>query len=182
VDETKYSVNNGLTLKMATVTTDLYYARNILTHCLHGPQPVGTIVLDTTNMADGDRAGFAAFRDFTAYIGVWRTGSTYNVVNVQGLAQDSANSWATTSNGTVKASATISKGKIWLRGNLDARASGTHLVSFQYSTDGSTFISLSTAYTMDTNFEYSIGYRWCISNYATAALGGSVAVSSFTQA
>jgi hypothetical protein len=77
VDETKYSVNNGLTLKMATVTTDLYYARNILTHCLHGPQPVGTIVLDTTNMADGDRAGFAAFRDFTAYIGVWRTGSTY---------------------------------------------------------------------------------------------------------
>lgn len=180
-DETKYAVNNGLTLSTATVTTDLYHARNTLTHRLHGPQPVATIEMDTSNMADGDRAGLAAFRDFSAYIGVWRSGIDYTVVNVQNMTQDINNNFATISNGTVEASASVSKGKIWFRGNLDAQANGTHLVSFLYSTDGSTFQPLGTPYTMNVDFEYFIGYRWGIFNFATAALGGSVSISSFTQ-
>ena len=180
-DETKYTVNDGLTLYTATVTTDLYHARNTLTHRLHGPQPVATIEMDISNMADGDRTGLVAFRDFSAYIGIWRSGSEYTVVNVQNMTQDANNNWATISNGTVEASASVSKGKIWFRGNLDARANGTHLVSFSYSTDGSSFQPLGTAYSMNVDWEYFIGYRWGIFNFATATLGGSVSISSFTQ-
>ena len=36
-DTTKYSVNNGLRLSTATVTNDLYNARNTLTHRIQGP-------------------------------------------------------------------------------------------------------------------------------------------------
>jgi beta-xylosidase len=62
-DPTKFTVNNGLRLSTATVTTDLYQARNTLTHRIHGPNGVGTVVIDISNMADGDRAGLALFRD-----------------------------------------------------------------------------------------------------------------------
>ncbi|KAF8459189.1 glycosyl hydrolase [Kalaharituber pfeilii] len=179
-DPAKYSVNNGLTLYTATITTDLYKARNTLTHRLHGPYPVATIATDFSNMADGDRCGLAAFRHRTAYIGVRRSGNSYSLVVVHGVDQ-SETDWSTISTGTTVATQTISKGKIWLRGSMDARPNGTKLVSFAYSMDGTTFTSFGSAYTMNTNWQYFIGYRWGIFNHATTALGGSIKVSSFTQ-
>jgi beta-xylosidase len=181
-DATKYTVNNGLTLSTATVTSDLYKARNTLTHRVYGPLSVATILLDTSNMADGDKCGLAAFRDWSAYISISRAGSTYTISNVQGLLQNSSSSWATITDGTTTASAGVVNGKIWLRGTMQAAASSAHGVSFSYSVDGSTFKALGGSYMMNTDWHYFIGYRWGIFNFATKALGGSVLVSSFTQA
>ncbi|KAJ6468406.1 hypothetical protein C8R45DRAFT_470062 [Mycena sanguinolenta] len=61
-DATNSTANNLLTLHTATVTDDLYAARNTLTRRIHGRIGTGTVVIDFTNMADGDRAGLAAFR------------------------------------------------------------------------------------------------------------------------
>ena len=36
-DTSRFSVNNGLRLQTATVTNDLYSARNTLTHRIQGP-------------------------------------------------------------------------------------------------------------------------------------------------
>ena len=179
-DTSKFVVNNGVTLSTATVTGDLYLARNTLTHRFQGGTPVATIVLDTTNMADGDRCGLAAFRDWTAYIGVVRTGSSYSVVMRQGMTL-SPTDWTTTSLGTDVASAVVPKGKIWLRGSADARAAGTKLVTFQYSLDGVSFTPLGGGYTLQSDWAIFIGYRWGIFNFATSALGGSVKLSSFNQ-
>ena len=180
-DTTKYKVNNGLTLSTATITNDLYKARNTLTHRVYGAVSVATIVIDTSNLADGDSCGLSAFRDWTAYIGITRSGSTYTISNVQGLTQDAANDWATISTGTVAASATIAKGKTWLRGTMQAAATSAHGVSFEYSVDGTTFKPLGSSYKMNTDWSYFIGYRWGIFNFATKALGGSISVSSFTM-
>jgi len=180
-DPSKYTVNNGLTLSTTTVTSDLYKARNTLTHRIHGEYPVGTVAIDFTNMADGDRCGLAAFRDRSASIGIMRSGSTYTIQVVHNMTQDES-TWATTSTGTLMATAPITGKKVWFRTSLDARASGTKLANFYYSIDGKNFTQLGPSYTLWTNWAYFMGYRFGIYNYATTALGGSIAVSSFTSA
>ncbi|RDL33228.1 Uncharacterized protein BP5553_08667 [Venustampulla echinocandica] len=178
-DTTKYAVNNGITLSTATVTTDIYKARNTLTHRCHGPLSVAIVVLDTSSMADGDSCGLAAFRDWTAYIGISRSGGTYTIANVQGALQNSTD-WSTITDGSTTASAGIAKGKVWLRGTMHTLSNGPHTASFEYSTDGSTFTALGGNYTLNTDWSLFMGYRWGIFNYATKALGGSIGVSSFT--
>lgn len=177
-DTTKYKVNNGLFLSTATVTTDLFAARNTLTHRIHGEYPVGTVAIDFTNMADGDRVGLAAFRDNSASIGVYRVGNSYSIRMVHNMTQ-SQDTWATTSNGTFGATALITGKKAWFRVSMDSRAIGTGQASFSYSTDGAAFTQLGS-YAMDKSFQLFVGYRFGIFNYAAKALGGSVAVSSFT--
>ncbi len=125
-DTTKYTVNDGLTLSTATVTTDLYHARNTLTHRVYGPLSTATILLDTNNVADGDSCGLAAFHDWSAYIGISRNGSTYKISNVQSLIKNATDSWATETDGTVFASATIAVGRVWLRGIMQAAAVSAH--------------------------------------------------------
>ncbi|KAF3219886.1 hypothetical protein TWF192_003945 [Orbilia oligospora] len=180
-DNTKYSVAvGGVTLNTCSITTSILTARNTLTTRLYGPTPQGTIALDFNNMADGDRAGLAAFRDKTAWIGISRDGSEYKLTVVHSIIL-SEETWTPSSNGTVDSQTVISKGsgKIWFRGNLDARATGTKLVQFSYSTDGTTFTNFGTPFTLYTNWAYFMGYRWGIFNYATKALGGSVKLTSF---
>jgi beta-xylosidase len=70
-DNSKWSLNDdGVCLETATITTDLYQAKNTLTHRVIGPQSAATIELDVTNMRDGDRTGLSMFRDVSAWIGV----------------------------------------------------------------------------------------------------------------
>lgn len=189
-DPAKYGLKDrgkGLTLFTATVTEDFYSARNTLTHRIHGEYPVGIIKVDISNMADGDRFGLAAFRDRTAYIGVHREGTRNVLALVYNITQDES-TWATTGNGTVVASTRLNPGKttLWLRAELDARASGTFGAAFSYSTDGKTFLKLGgqdvKPYKMWTNWAYFMGYRFGIFNYATKSLGGSVMIEHFESA
>lgn len=89
-DTTKFNVSNGLTLGTATVTADLYSARNTLTHRIRGPVSTATIVLDTTNMVDGDRAGLSLFRDQSAWIGVMNDGGSLRVGMVDSVTMDAS--------------------------------------------------------------------------------------------
>jgi beta-xylosidase len=181
-DTTKFSFNNpGLTLQTATVTNDLYHARNTLTHRPHGQFPIGTVLLDFTNMADGDQCGLAVFKDQSAWIGIVRSGNSYTVKAVQGLTQDPSNNWATTSTGTVVGSASIWTRQVYLQIRMDARADGPKQSTFYYSTDGNTYSQLGGAFTSNTGWQYFMGYRFAIFNFATKALGGSVKVLGFTS-
>ncbi|KAI0137931.1 glycoside hydrolase family 43 protein [Hypoxylon sp. NC0597] len=183
-DETKYLVGiGGVALYTATVTNDLYAARNTLTHRIHGEFPVGTLIVNYDSMADGDRFGLAAFRDRTAYIGVHRDGDKYTLAVVHNITQEES-AWNTTSNGTIVATVTelpVDK-TLWLRASLDARASGTFAANFSYSIDGQEYIQLGEPYTMYTNWAYFMGYRFGIFNYATKELGGLIRAISFTSA
>ncbi|WP_374198071.1 family 43 glycosylhydrolase [Micromonospora sp. PLK6-60] len=176
-DPTKFSVNNGLRLQTATVTNDLYAARNTLTHRIQGPTSTATIQLDYSTMRDGDRSGLAMLRHLSAWIGVRRDGGQTRVSMVDGLSMDS--NWNTTSTGTERASAAVSGGRIWLRVNADVRPGTGRQARFSYSTDGVTFTSLGPAYTLNNDWPFFMGYRYGIFNYATSSLGGSVTVNRF---
>jgi beta-xylosidase len=133
--------------------------------------------MDFSAMRDGDRAGLAMLRNSSAWIGLKRDGGQTRVAMVSNITMDG--NWNTTATGTDIASAPVSGGKIWLRVNADIRPGSGRQARFSYSTDGSTFTPLGTAFTMDNGWQFFMGYRFAIFDYATQALGGSVNVSSF---
>jgi beta-xylosidase len=176
-DTTRFSFNSGLRLQTATVTNDLYAARNTLTHRIPGPTSTATIELDYSAMRDGDRAGLSLLRQSSAWIGVRRDAGVTRVAMVNGLSMDS--NWNTTSTGTEAASATVSGGRIWLRATADIRPGSGRQGRFSYSTDGVTFTPLGTALTLNNAWQFFMGYRYGIFNFATQALGGAVTVRRF---
>jgi beta-xylosidase len=176
-DTSRYSVNNGLRLQTATLTNDLYAARNTLTHRIQGPSSTATIELNYSTMANGDRAGLAMLRDSSAWIGVRRDNGATRVVMTNGLTMNS--SWATTGTGTEQARAAVSGGRIWLRVNADIRPGAGRQARFSYSTDGTNFTTLGPAFTLNNAWQFFMGYRFAIFNYATQALGGAVTVDRF---
>lgn len=184
-DTSKYALSpdTGLTLSTASVTTDLYAARNTLTHRVHGEFPSAALELDVSRMADGDRAGLAAFRDRSAYVGVHRDGTSLQVAAVFNQTIDEW-SGTTLDLGTLKQTVPLPAGtkKVWFRASMDARASGDHKARFEYSLDGAAFVAVGGVYDLYTGWAFFLGYRWAVFNYATKALGGSVGVASFTVA
>ncbi|MGW0595463.1 family 43 glycosylhydrolase, partial [Streptosporangium sp. NPDC002607] len=176
-DNTKWSAGNGLRLQTATVTGDLYNARNTLTHRIQGPSSTATIELDHSQMANGDRAGLAMLRDQSAWIGLKRDSGTTRVVMTNGLTMNS--SWQTTGTGTEAASANVSGGRIWLRVNADIQPGSGRQARFSYSTDGTNFTSFGPAFTLNNAWQFFMGYRFGIFNYATQSLGGAVTVRRF---
>ncbi|MBB3074118.1 glycoside hydrolase family 43 protein [Streptomyces violarus] len=176
-DNTKWSVGNGLTLRTATVTNDLYWARNTLTHRIQGPTSTATVELDFSAMRDGDRAGLALLRDSSAWIGVKRDGGATRVVMVNGLTMDG--NWNTTGTGTEVASATVTGNRVRLRAAADIRPGSARPGTFSYSLDGINFIRLGPAFSMGNDWRFFMGYRFALFNHATQALGGAVRVTRF---
>jgi beta-xylosidase len=178
-DNTKWSAGDGLTLSTATVTNDLYAARNTLTRRIAGPVSTGTIELDFSTMNDGDVAGLAAFRDVSAWIGVKKASGAYRVVMTSGVNM-TAGQWTTSSTGNEVAAANLSGTKVWLRVEANVRSdAGGATARFSYSTNGTDFTSLGNTLSMTKDWQYFLGYRFGIFNYATSSLGGSVKVASF---
>jgi len=176
-DNTKWTTGSGLRLQTATVTNDLYSARNTITHRVQGPTSTATVELDLSAMRDGDRTGLAMLRDASAWIGVKRDGGTSRVVMVNGLTMDS--SWNTTGTGTEQASEDLCTDRIWLRAAADIRPGSGRQALFSYSADGSTFVRLGPGFTLNNNWTFFMGYRFAIFNHATASLGGAVTVNRF---
>jgi beta-xylosidase len=176
-DTGKYSVNNGLTLNTATVTYDLYSARNTLTHRIQGPMSTATIVLDYSNMRNGDRAGLAVLRNSSAWIGIKHDNGANRVCMINGITMDS--SWNTSNTGAEAAGANVSGGRIWLRAQADIRPGSGRPVTFSYSTNGTTFTPLGPTFAMGNAWQFFMGHRFAIFNYSTQALGGSVKVERF---
>jgi beta-xylosidase len=181
-DNEKITIDNGLTLSTSSVTDDIFQARNTLTHRLHGEFPSATVEIDFTNAADGDRFGFAAFRDQTSYIGIHRVGDVYTITALHGAIIDEVES-TPVSPGEIVATAVFpadAEKKIWFRQELDARVTGTRDANFFYSLDGEEFTQLGGTYTLYSGWLWFMAYRFGIFNFATTALGGSITVNSLT--
>jgi hypothetical protein len=94
----------------------------------------------------------------------------------------SESGWKPKSTGAQVASASISSssgGRIWLRTKVNVLP-GKQQGTFQYSTDGTTFVNLGNAVTIVNDKIFFMGWRYGVFNFATKARGGSVTVRSFT--
>ncbi|MFF5077560.1 RICIN domain-containing protein [Actinoplanes sp. NPDC000266] len=177
-DTSKFAVGNGLRLSTATVTNDLYNARNTLTHRIQGPASTATIQLNYASMANGDRAGLAMLRDRSAWIGVRKDNGATRVSMTNGLTM-SASGWTTTGTGSEAAGAPVSGGTVWLRVTANIQPGSGRTATFSYSTNGSTFTTLGPALVLNNDWQFFMGYRFGLFNYATSTLGGSVTVNRF---
>ncbi|HEU5072975.1 MAG TPA: family 43 glycosylhydrolase [Polyangiaceae bacterium] len=177
-DDTKWSTGDGLTLQTASVTDDLYQARNTLVRRIVGPASTATIELDYSGMQDGDVAGLGITRHTSGFIGIKKSGDSTRLVMVNDITLN-VPEWTTNSKGTEVASEDISGGTIWLRVSADIRPGAGRQATFAYSIDGTNFQPLGEAHTMDSDWQFFIAYRFMILNYATTALGGSIKVNSF---
>ena len=170
-------MGNGLRLQTATVTNDLYTARNTLTRRIQGPASTATIVLDYSGWRDGDRAGLAMLRDSSAWIGVKRDNGATRVVMFNGLTMDA--SWNTTGTGTEAARADLrpaaGSGCASPPTSDPARAPGALLLQHRRHH----LHRLGPAFTMNNAWQFFMGYRFGIFNHATQALGGTVRVERF---
>lgn len=178
-DNTKWSLSKGVHLQTATVTPrdDLYAARNTLTHRIPGPSSIATVEMHLDKMKDGDRAGLVMLRDKSAWIGIERDGKDYRIAVRAGLTMDTH--WRTASTGADTDSVPLGGKKVWLRAAADIRPGADQTAHFFYSVDGDHFEPLGKPFVMNNAWQFFVGYRFGIFNYATKALGGRVTVSSF---
>lgn len=182
-----FAEGGGLVLQTVDVTTDLYAARNTLTHRIIGPKSTGTFRLNVSGMVDGDRAGAVLFRDRAAYIGVWKEDGSSHLVMVEDLTLEQG-TWDTKSEGTVaEEGPQIGEDvtEIWLRVEADITPAFNigveRTTTFSYSFDGEQFTRLGPEFAMSSAWEYFSGYRYGVFNHATEELGGEVLVKSFTM-
>ncbi|GKT54594.1 xylosidase glycosyl hydrolase [Colletotrichum tofieldiae] len=184
----------GLTLRTATITDDLYSARNTLAHRILGPKSSGTFRLHLGNMTDGDVAGVSIFRDESAYIGFRKEGESLKLIAVHDILAPESAGWQTTSNGTVVATASepdidlsgVANGTtdIYLRIVADLHPTfgveANNPARLLYSIDGESFTQLGPNYWCHNRWQYFLAFRFAVFNYATQLLGGSVLVKEFT--
>jgi beta-xylosidase len=176
-DNTKWSAGGQLTLQTATMTNDLYRARNTLARRILGPSSTATIVLDYSGMRDGDRAGLALFRDRSAWVGIKRAGGSARVAMVNNINMDT--SWNTTSTGNEVACACVSGGRVWLHLSVDIRPGVNRQTLLLQHRRKPVHVAWQP-FTMTNDWQFFMGYRFAIFNFATQALGGSVTVDSFS--
>ncbi|KAF3035826.1 hypothetical protein E8E12_006331 [Didymella heteroderae] len=184
-DESAYSFKGGLQLRTATVTNDLFTARNTLTRRIPGPKSAGTFRIDISGLKDGDRAGAVLFRDAAAYIGVHKSGSASSLVMVDKL--NLGTNWVTNSTGTVAATGptlAANAKEVYLRIESDitpafSNTNAVRTTTFWYSLDGKSFTQLGKPFPMSNTWQFFTGYRFGVFNFATKALGGQMTVKSF---
>ena len=66
-----------------------------------------------------------------------------------------------------------------VRASADIRPGASRKGRFAYSTDGVTFLPIGTGFTLNNAWQFFMGYRFAVFNYATTALGGAVDVEAF---
>ena len=179
-DNSKWSLDHGLRLQTATLTDDLYRSRNTLTHRILGPESTATIEMDVSRMKDGDRAGLAVFKQWSAWVGVKRDGDAWKIAMEDGL-RIAGRDWITTGKGSEVASEPIYGKRIWLRASADVHPGPGRKAMFSWSLDGKTFKPIGHPFTLNNEWMFFMGNRYAIFNYATKELGGAVTVASFTE-
>ena len=158
-----------LRLKATSTTNLLSQAQNTLTQriFIHNDKPaIGTIKLDVTKLADGDRAGICIFQDPYAQIGVEKKNGEYKIYWRQDALDGDA-----ASTKEQYASATVTD-IVYLRATFNYATSKT---KFYYSLDNKTWTAFGGETSMSFNLSVFVGARFGLFCYATSALGGGSA-------
>ena len=172
-----------LRLKTARVVDNLYLAPNTLTQRMEGPQCTATVVVDYSQMKDGDCAGFSAFNGDSGVLTIKRKGKKFFLeMSEQSVALTEREKAVTKVDEKVVAQEDLSKlspreKKVWLRIDADFRAGergGRDAANFFYSLDGETWKQIGTSnYRMIFDYRrFFMGSKFALFNYATKALGG----------
>lgn len=158
-----------LRLKATSTTTQLSLAQNTLTQRIfanNDKATIGTIKLDVTRLAEGDRAGICIFQDPYAQIGVEKKEG----VNKIYWRQDALDG-AATSTKEAYAEATVTD-IVYLRATYNYSSNKT---KFYYSLDNKNWTALGSETSIGFNLSVFVGARFGLFCYATKSDGGGSA-------
>ena len=175
-----------LRLKTSRVVDNLFMAPNTLSQRMEGPECSATVCIDFSKMADGDRAGFAAFNGQSGVLIIARDGKETTLamqaqqVNLSDARQPDNKHAVSSVDVDEKERVTLTGKRVWLRIDGDFRLN-RDIATFQYSTDGRTWHAIGQPFQM--RFDYTrffMGSRYALFNYATKQVGGYVDIDSFS--
>ena len=165
-----------LRLKATSTTTQLALAQNTLTQRIFAHDDkatIGTIKLDVTRLAEGDRAGICIFQDPYAQIGVEKKEGVNKIYwredALDGAAASTKEDFAT---------ATVTD-IVYLRATYNYSSNKT---KFYYSLDNNTWTALGSETSIGFNLSVFVGARFGLFCYATNGTmgGGSADFDWFT--
>jgi beta-xylosidase len=163
-DNTLWSVTDRkgfLRLTTGRIDTSFLLARNTLTQRTIGPACSGTVLLDVTNMRDGDFAGLGLLQKNYGLAGVKINGNAKVIVMINA------------SNGQPEevASIPLHQKIIYLKANCNFTDKKDE-ADFFYSLDGKLWTAIGTQLKMSYTIPQFIGYRFALFDYATKNTGG----------
>ena len=160
-----------LRLKATSTTTQLSQAQNTLTQRIfahNDKSSIGTVKLDVSRLAEGDRAGICVFQDPYAQVGVEKKNGEYNIY----WRQDALDG-ASASTKEQYASASVKDSIVYLRASITYSTSRT---KFYYSLDNKTWKAIGGETSMSFNLSVFVGARFGLFCYATnSSMGGGSA-------
>ena len=159
-----------LRLKATSTTEYLSQAQNTLTQriFMNNDKPsIGTVRIDASRLAEGDRAGICIFQDPYAQVGVERANGEYKIYwrqdALDGAADKTKEQYATT---------TVTDSIVYLRA---AFTYGANKTKFYYSLDNQNWTAIGGETSMSFNLSVFVGARFGLFCYATKSLGGGSA-------
>ncbi|UKK53196.1 family 43 glycosylhydrolase [Prevotella sp. E2-28] len=159
-----------LRLKATSTTEYLSQAQNTLTQriFMNNDKPsIGTVRIDASRLAEGDRAGICIFQDPYAQVGVERANGEYKIYwrqdALDGASDKTKEQYATT---------TVTDSIVYLRA---AFTYGANKTKFYYSLDNQNWTAIGGETSMSFNLSVFVGARFGLFCYATKSLGGGSA-------
>jgi beta-xylosidase len=142
---------------------DILQARNTLTQRTFGPVCSGEVLMEASNMKDGDIAGLSAFQKKYGYVGVKMTGDAKSIVMVNAQSEPPKE----------LANIPLTQNTVYFKVecNFDKK---TDKAYFYYSLDGKTWTKIGNTLQMSYTMPHFVGYRFALFNYATKTAGGFV--------
>lgn len=156
-----------LRLKTTAVAHHIRDARNTLTQRTYGPTCQGEVLVDVSQMKDGDVAGLACFQNRYGFVGIKKENENYYIVMNKAMWKDDA-----VGKEIACLPLPLQKEKsVWLRTSCDFRHL-TDKATFAYSLDGNEWHAIGDTLQMYYDWPDFCGYRFALFHYATKEAGG----------
>lgn len=152
-----------LRLTTGRVDADVLQVRNILTQRTMGPTSSASVLLDVSQMKDGDRTGLIALQKKYGYVGVKMEDQQKTIVMVGAEADEAV----------VLAEIPFFGEKVYFKIDCDFRER-TDKAYFFYSLSGKEWTRIGEPFQMYYTLPHFMGYRFGLFNYATKNVGGMV--------
>ena len=171
-----------LRLKTSRTVSNLYLAPNTLTQRMEGPMCSASVMMDLSNMKDGDCAGLSAFNGDSGVLTIKKKGKKLTLeMSEQKVQLDDRSKAVTNVDENIIESIELKQTKIWLRVDGDFQPGHNDAANFYYSLNGEQWMQIGTKnYRMIFDYRrFFMGSKFAIFNYATKKTGGYVDVDEF---
>jgi beta-xylosidase len=152
-----------LRLTNGKIDTAFTETQNTLTQRTFGPQCTGSVMMDVTQMKDGDYAGLGALQGTNGFVGVKMDEGQKYLIMVKGNPEEVDEI----------ESLPISQNQVYLKISFDFK-NLTDKAYFYYSLDGQNWHKIGDKLQMQYTLDHFMGYRFALFSYATEETGGIV--------